>query len=309
MIRSFWIFSVFLLVAAMPRFVEAAETKTVFRTAAWPVALRDDLVRIDRIEWRLRAASDGMCPTRSAMAGFSLDSLRAYAAGDRSLVGATTGLGERPQILAIKPGGPAQEAGLAAGDDLLAIDGTPPEELVAAGTPDALIADGMIDAIAEMTPGRTLSVTYERDGNVSTTLVRLAAGCSVRVLYKTERGIRAYSDARNVAVTAGLVRFVESDDELALVLGHEMAHIILEHESGSGLAAQRREEDEADALAVRLVQCAGYDVEKGLAFFSRFRKRDWLGFLRSPTHRGTAERIRLMRSTQDRVRCPVEPMR
>jgi predicted Zn-dependent protease len=41
--------------------------------------------------------------------------------------------------------------------------------------------------------------------------------------------VNAWTDGRTVWVTRGMMRFVKSDDELAAVLGHEMAHAIRRH--------------------------------------------------------------------------------
>ncbi len=39
----------------------------------------------------------------------------------------------------------------------------------------------------------------------------------------------AYADGENVVVTSGMMRFLENDDELAVIIGHELAHNFMEH--------------------------------------------------------------------------------
>ena len=68
----------------------------------------------------------------------------------------------RPVIQAVTPGGPAETAGLRAGDIVLRIDG----KIV--GDADALIA-----AVRSHQPGDTVTVEYERDGAKRTATVRL----------------------------------------------------------------------------------------------------------------------------------------
>jgi predicted Zn-dependent protease len=41
--------------------------------------------------------------------------------------------------------------------------------------------------------------------------------------------VNAWTDGRTVAITRGMMRFIKSDDELAVVLAHEMAHAYLGH--------------------------------------------------------------------------------
>ncbi len=118
--------------------------------------------------------------------------------------------------------------------------------------------------------------------------------------------------AGNVAVFTGLLAFVRGDDELATVLGHEMAHALAHHASerlalnpeaaealraargrlsdvdepqrrsllGSldagaaleSLSYNRFQESEADHIGVFLMTFAGYDPEAALDFWERMRE-------------------------------------
>jgi len=53
--------------------------------------------------------------------------------------------------------------------------------------------------------------------------------CDYRAAVIERDLINAYADGKNVFVTTGLIRFAQSDDELAIVLGHEFAHNALGH--------------------------------------------------------------------------------
>ena len=55
-------------------------------------------------------------------------------------------------------------------------------------------------------------------------------GCAMPINIVEDSIINAFADGSQVIVTTGMMRFVE-DDELALVVGHEMAHNILGHVS------------------------------------------------------------------------------
>ncbi len=46
--------------------------------------------------------------------------------------------------------------------------------------------------------------------------------------------INSMATPKAVIVTYGMMRFIQSDDELAVVLGHELAHILLSHHSKGG---------------------------------------------------------------------------
>ena len=119
--------------------------------------------------------------------------------------------------------------------------------------------------------------------------------------------VNAWTDSRNIVVTGGLLRFIESDDELAVILGHELAHVTESHKGKrigttvfattigatlglatelimpglggsvsnitSGLtsaAFSRNFEREADYRGLLHAYRAGYDVEAGVLVWERF---------------------------------------
>jgi metalloendopeptidase OMA1, mitochondrial len=91
-----------------------------------------------------------------------------------------------------------------------------------------------------------------------------------------------------VAVFAGLLKVVENDDQLAAVLGHEVAHALAHHASerlaeerrdGQGVLAalrekafDRRQESEADHIGLFLMTFAGYDPNQAVAFWKRVKQ-------------------------------------
>ncbi len=102
-----------------------------------------------------------------------------------------------------------------------------------------------------------------------------------------------------VFVTNGMLGFVQSDDELASVIGHEMAHVDLRHcieryqvalkarklhlgdlgevvQAARMLAAveySKYQEMDADAEGVRLAQAAGYDPRAAVRLFQRMARQ------------------------------------
>jgi predicted Zn-dependent protease len=82
-------------------------------------------------------------------------------------------------------------------------------------------------------------------------------------------------------MTTAMLAFVANDDELAVVLGHEMSHSILHHPVmsegegilagfGIGAGAIWQREAQADRFGLRLMAAAGYDLDAVIPFWRRY---------------------------------------
>lgn len=270
----------------------------------WPMRLRADLVRLGALEWQLHEAAGNSCSVQSSDIGVVIDDRRAYQARDWPLLASALGLGELPVVAGLAPGGPAERAGLRVGDEILAIGGKSAEEIVLQHGTTALAADAMLAEIARATSGQMLIIEVKRgDKRVPVALVPVRH-CAARLVLFPDRSVEAHSDNRNVAISTGMLAFARTDDELALAAGHELAHVINGDRRGGGMSARRRMEDAADELGLQLTRCAGYDATRALSLFERLRAKDWLGFLRAPTHRSWSGRVARLRSLPPAA-CPV----
>lgn len=269
----------------------------------WPVRLRAQMARVSTVGYRLAAVTHGMCNPQMALTGLSIDYLAAYPSADRSAVAALLHMSDLPQVASVAPGSPADRAGVREGDDIAAIDGIPAATLAARSRDSGLLADEIEDRLAATPVGGTIALTVVRNGTPIEMTVDPGRGCAARFIVKTGKGLTAFSDPRNVAVGEGLVDFSRTDDELALVLGHELAHIV-HRDAVNKTPGQRTKEDRADVLGAVLARCAGYDIETALAFWPRYNKQDWLRFFRDPTYRSVDSRIALIRANAMSGPCP-----
>jgi predicted Zn-dependent protease len=106
--------------------------------------------------------------------------------------------------------------------------------------------------------------------------------CAERVILSPTPDLNAWADGRNILVSARMVRFASTDDELAFVVAHEMAHNLLRHAAGLQASASlfgsidetvvdqaRQFEIDADRQAITLLQHAGFDVTVPERFLDR----------------------------------------
>ncbi len=91
--------------------------------------------------------------------------------------------------------------------------------------------------------------------------------CAFQVTESNE--VNAYAGRGVIEVSLGLLRFLRTKDELAVVVGHELAHEVL---TASGKVGQRSRSDverEADLLGLTYTHRAGYDVSAAADLWER----------------------------------------
>lgn len=98
-----------------------------------------------------------------------------------------------------------------------------------------------------------------------------------------------------IRVCLGTLRFVQSDDELAVVLGHELGHLPTSAHHGLLGRGQIDAEREADIRGLFYAHQAGYDIRAGARLFERMAVELASGLwdAESETHPSHAERILL----------------
>jgi len=128
-------------------------------------------------------------------------------------------------ILSVREGSPAQIGGLMPGDVVLAIRQSPCPSVASCAS-----------MLGKVKPGEELTFRIDRSGTPME--VATVVGSRPRKIdfwVTSDQIVNAWTDDQNIVVTGGMLRFLESDDELAVVLGHELAHIT-GHHRGKGTA-------------------------------------------------------------------------
>lgn len=206
----------------------------------------------------------------------------------RDIAVATRGLDQTVRVLYTVPGSPAELAGLRRGDSIISVAGhaLPPGE---AGS--RLLFGAMDDSL-----GGPLPLTFRRNGIRRTASVSPVAICDVPVELARTGDVFAWTNGTKVKIGEGMLQFAATDPELALVVSHELAHIILDHTGAFFGLGSARLEREADYVGLYILARAGFDLERGVRLFDRmsvaFPKLD-----EAASHPPLRARLRALRDT------------
>ena len=130
---------------------------------------------------------------------------------------------DAPKVVLVMPGSAAEQAGMRVGDVLSAVNGVPAK----GGEEEwSELVRKMNDAIEA---GTSTSLEVQRAGAPLSMTVDPQRACAFRSQLGNQDVINAAADGKRILVTRGMMRFVRDDNELALVIGHELAHNAMGH--------------------------------------------------------------------------------
>lgn len=243
--------------------------------------------RLQTIGWRLARANGPLCRNAVGGTGLMLSDLGKLdrPAEARSVLG----IGGNLAVVAVAPGAPAQQAGIGAGEHLVAVDG------VAAADPAS--AYDRMDAALTARGSATVTLAAPRSAPRS---LRISGETACRGRFQLLVGNKsAQTDGTNILVSVELLSERPQDEEAAFMIAHEMAHVALEHrrrldEGTRNYVTIRRTEREADRLAPWLMANAGYDPAAAARFMAWWGPKYSGGITRRPDHDSWRDRLKLI---------------
>lgn len=264
-------------------------------TAAEQDALRTLVAqqeRLDRVAAPLLLHNPAICKDNARnILGITAKNKYSYS---EELSGATQqalGLNDRLQVVRVLAGSGAARVGVHKGDTLVSVEDQPLPQGPHAEREAAAI-------IGPLVTGKTnVKLAVLRNGTNIALNVPLTQACAFSVELGNSDNVNAYSDGRRIVVTRGMMRFAQSDSDLAYVLAKEMAHNVLGHQakqhiSGTmsdiidnlvllhpdmstmtGMAGVRPYTQEldsaADSLSLYMAARAGYSIDGAPRFWQR----------------------------------------
>lgn len=291
--------------------------------------------RLYKLSYPLRRAAVGVASCQSQQDyGFTVHNAHLYA----SILGKqwqdtaqrVYHFNGRLLINLVHPLGPAARAGLTKGDCILAINGEPI---------DTLDEQSQIETFARaQTKQQPLKLKLMRAGLSFEVEIRgeILAAYPVQLIH--EDMINAFADGRSVMVTEGMMQFANSDNELALVIGHELAHNCLLHirktmnnyvlgsifdiaiAVASGIntqgafgnsAAQKFSQDfekEADYAGLYIMARAGFEIQNAANFWRRMASKSSRSIESDfgASHPSTPERFVAIEKTVEEINSKLE---
>jgi predicted Zn-dependent protease len=169
--------------------------------------------------------------------------------------------------------------------------------------------------------------------------VAAAPACDVPIEINWEEGANAFTDGERIVIDRGMLNLASSDEELAAVIGHELAHVLSGHiaakqtnaigggvggllldiafaaagvntggaftQAGMQIGAAAYSQDferEADYVGAYFADAAGYDVAAASQIWRRIGSVDARSLSFAGTHPTTPERFVAITNTAAEIR-------
>jgi predicted Zn-dependent protease len=237
----------------------------------------------------------------------------------------TLNLNEKLRVIYVISGSPAEKAEIQPGDIILGMNGQE--------APTGADARKAFRKFIKQTKG-DIHISMEGTSGVRQVTMSPLQSCDYGVELVEDEKINAHAGLTSIAVTRGMLRYADDDNELALVVSHELAHVAMGHvektlERATGgflvdmvfavvlgvdtqgfftkTAAKiysKEQEAEADYVGLYLMARAGYEFRDAANFWRRMAmiSPGSIGEGHWATHPSTAKRFAAIKKTVDEIK-------
>lgn len=241
--------------------------------------------RLDKISAPILAANAQLCEQTRADFGIITHTKKSYPKHLRDAAERRLAAGDTQTVLMVRDGSPARKAGIMRGDVLIDKKGKP------ISSRDESLKDA--NSLHIRRAGRDMDIKMSGQQI-----------CDYDISLKMSAAVNAYANGKSITVTTAMMDFAGRDDELALVVGHELAHNTMGHVrkaiwntviSGFATRTTRPFESEADYVGLYYMARAGYKLDGVEDFWRRLGVQYPKSIVRAKTHPVTPERLLAIR--------------
>jgi beta-barrel assembly-enhancing protease len=177
--------------------------------------------RLNNVAFRIRAANHRDCKNRSAQIGLDAGTVPSLPRKFRSYSHEALSVSwTRATVLSVAETSPAAAGGIKPGDQLMTFNNE--------AVPGSETAE-WISRFVRDNGERPIHVLVRRDGIEETRTVTPVIACAIPVGLITDSSPNAFTTGDRIVVHSSILRIARTDAQLALVLGHELAHANLGH--------------------------------------------------------------------------------
>jgi beta-barrel assembly-enhancing protease len=293
--------------------------------------------KLQNVASRVVTSGTDMCSDKiGAFYGFDYWNQDSFNAAMKAPAKAKYNVSEQFKILNVTPQSPAEKSELKAGDTLVSIDNW----LVPLGKESAkLVRDKLALSGKTFSP---VQIVVNRDSVEKTISITPVKACDFSVVLAPDDVKNAYADGKNIVVYKGMMDFFKTDEEIALVVSHELAHNTMKHldaqtknatvggvfgllldiaaatagvntngnftRMGAGLAGSAFSvsfEQEADYVGLYFMKKANYDIEHAAEFWRRMAVSNSQAITMKTSHPTTPERFVAIEATVKEINAKI----
>jgi len=289
----------------------------------------DRVSRVRRVSFQLLTHNLLECDDFDFLSGMVIMDAAEVYRPYREAARAILGMDDKPRIVSLLPSAPAYKAGLREGDVILSVGGNQVSSADAATT---RLRKARMAKVSVRRGEEQLEFNFAQD-----------RACAYPVELKEEKIVNAFAFGDRIWITSGMVRFCHTDDELALILGHELAHNTMKHMDakrdnmrlgsllidipiaaftgvnpgiGSALGANAYSQDfetEADYIGLYNTARSGFEIGNVAELWRRMAVENPDAIYVATTHPTTAQRFTVLEATIKEIEAkkaagqPLEP--
>jgi len=263
------------------------------------------VLRVESIAYKLITSNLTECSDKRVKYGFNLMSLNNKMQPNIAvLYSAAFNLKNASTVTYVLPNSAAYKAGLHVGDNIVAVNNV--RYLPSNDGPSSFSRE-----LSKAFLSETMELTRK---NESKSVVLSLTGeiyCDVSIHLLKRKEANAFAEKNKIFIEAGLEDLLIEDDELAFIIAHELAHIMLGHsyldmredmQSGKN---RTKIENDADAFAIKLMAKSNYNPRASFRVIPKMDNANRGPITKLIGHYGdylpTEERVKLLKEHVDKL--------